>query len=909
MDEREGEIVQSASVNDDRTEKAMDDLEDLLKQVSSPDLMKQAMSLGIMGDLCQLRRSLIFILTSRRFAFTDPDFVMIIDECQNMLRNVFFLDEPSQQQEEEGQPRQPRRHKMLRFMSSINPARSRCISRPYFRRMVNRAAKSYDKLWRNFVTSRPELNFVDWNQWEDPVRFSGNNFKQYLEDAKLDFIVRWLLTGSYSTQVITIYSPEAEPGGNIAPLMTELTRDWRVQSYFLWQELIRVSELMSPLFILPYGGTRSLLVLEDDVPYNLDEESWNSLLQQCLKNLKYGSRVLVTTTNRIRAEKIAWWVYYRQEVLEFDVNAHLFPDWAGQRWLHLYCSLMIIPHDHTDHNLCEEDLFDLFSAMGFLIIPSQLFYIEEESIRNEYLERLKHMLGDFQKSTRDRDSMRSHQGCYALSNMPSDMGIMYNLVILSNYIVSEGTVFLEPRNISDLRELDNLHGTLHIENLNIVKEPKHARDALLKYKLYLRSLVLQWNLEDMEEDATERSDVQISPAPPPPNVAAPSPPQPTPHEVPPPKDQPPKQKTKKHKATQGKPINSKAPPWRTQLEADGMEHLFISVGLNKGILNGRERMKTFSIITVKERKAGSVTIQDITDVLACLVDEHWTWTVKPLRDGRYIVAFPTAELARQTEKAGPLSVLAFDLSFEPWSPDLWQSGKAEGATRWVIIRNLPMDCWGRDEAASLLKPAGDLVAMDRRSQRFGNDLRLLLRVRWPRRLPASIHCSMGVRQFNYTVELDAGQPALPWEGGHQCPVPANMVGDGAQVTTTAEDNRGEDVVMVATSNNPIELSPERRPDKGKAPMMEKEKAPKQGPHRRPTGIIIQERPPSRSHEHLISSNSAIPMDLRQSTASTGAEAHHSPLSSDKLPEVYRHVDAPLIRTPPNTRAANGRMYG
>ncbi|KAJ0985585.1 hypothetical protein J5N97_003941 [Dioscorea zingiberensis] len=170
--------------------------------------------------------------------------------------------------------------------------------------------------------------------------------------------------------------------------------------------------------------------------------------------------------------------------------------------------------------------------------------------------------------------------------------------------------------------------------------------------------------------AEPRHAVKAQPAPPPPNVAAPSPPQPTPHEVPPPKDQPPKQKTKKHKATQGKPINSKAPPWRTQLEADGMEHLFISVGLNKGILNGRERMKTFSIITVKERKAGSVTIQDITDVLACLVDEHWTWTVKPLRDGRYIVAFPTAELARQTEKAGPLSVLAFDLSFEPWSPDL-----------------------------------------------------------------------------------------------------------------------------------------------------------------------------------------------------------------------------------------------
>ncbi|KAJ0987222.1 hypothetical protein J5N97_005578 [Dioscorea zingiberensis] len=286
--------------------------------------------------------------------------------------------------------------------------------------------------------------------------------------------------------------------------------------------------------------------------------------------------------------------------------------------------------------------------------------------------------------------------------------------------------------------------------------------------------------------------------------------------------EPAKQRNKKPK-----PNTWKTPTWRTKLEDDGKEHLFISVGLNKGILDGRERMKSFSLITVTERKAGSTTIQDITDVLGCLVDENWSWVVKPLRDGRYIAAFPSSELARKTEKAGRLSVLNFDLSFEPWSPDLWQTGKAEGATCWVIVKNLPMDCWGRDEAACLLKPAGDLVAMDRRSQRYGNDLRLLLRVRWPRKMPASIHCSLGVRQFNYTVELDAGQQPLPWADGLQRPNLATNEDEGTPAETTINTNIEEVAAVTpaeATTTTPTSL-PERRLDKGKAPMSEKIAAP------------------------------------------------------------------------------------
>ncbi|KAJ0984858.1 hypothetical protein J5N97_003214 [Dioscorea zingiberensis] len=159
----------------------------------------------------------------------------------------------------------------------------------------------------------------------------------------------------------------------------------------------------------------------------------------------------------------------------------------------------------------------------------------------------------------------------------------------------------------------------------------------------------------------------------------------------------------------------------------------------------RERMKRFSIISVKKLREGMVGPQDITDVLSCIVDEQWTWAVKPLRDDRFITAFSIAELAKQTEEKGPLRMLDFPLEFQQWSPDLWKKSRAEGAIQWVLVKELPMDCWSRDSAARLLKPARDLVYVDDQSREYGEDLKVLLRIWKPRRLPCMIHCSIGTR--------------------------------------------------------------------------------------------------------------------------------------------------------------------
>ncbi|KAJ0961257.1 hypothetical protein J5N97_000757 [Dioscorea zingiberensis] len=58
---------------------------------------------------------------------------------------------------------------------------------------------------------------------------------------------------------------------------------------------------------------------------------------------------------------------------------------------------------------------------------------------------------------------------------------------------------------------------------------------------------------------------------------------------------------------------------------------------------------------------GWVGSDEIAGVVEALVDEQWTCDVKPLWDGRFIVPFPSVELARHTEATGPLRLFNFTL--------------------------------------------------------------------------------------------------------------------------------------------------------------------------------------------------------------------------------------------------------
>ncbi|KAJ0973016.1 hypothetical protein J5N97_020975 [Dioscorea zingiberensis] len=271
-------------------------------------------------------------------------------------------------------------------------------------------------------------------------------------------------------------------------------------------------------------------------------------------------------------------------------------------------------------------------------------------------------------------------------------------------------------------------------------------------------------------------------------------------------------------------------------EEEGPENLYISVPIDSDVIEGRRRMQRFSIIIVT-----GLRVVDASRLRRPSRPWTATWEVKPLRDKRFIVAFPSAELARQTESKGPLHQFTFSLELEPWTPDQWNKGNPEGASRWVVIKQLPMDCWSRDLVARLLKPAGDLIYVSSQSRDFGDDLLVLLRVRRPRRLPSSIHCSMGHRKYNYHLELAPGQPALPWQITKQP--------DHGDLTTSLhyETAPKTDKVYRNAEQPPdkekqvLEQPPEYARDRGKAIMIEEEERPTWPENRRSKGVVIGER--------------------------------------------------------------------
>ncbi|KAJ0963173.1 hypothetical protein J5N97_028295 [Dioscorea zingiberensis] len=106
---------------------------------------------------------------------------------------------------------------------------------------------------------------------------------------------------------------------------------------------------------------------------------------------------------------------------------------------------------------------------------------------------------------------------------------------------------------------------------------------------------------------------------------------------------------------------------------------------------------------------------------------------------------------------------AITVVFTPWTTDLYGPAKAEGALRWVIVKELPMFGWDLDSVSRMLKPVGDLVLLGSRGTEATEDFRAFLRIRKPRLLPCALHCSIATLQHTYYVELEAMEPALPWD--------------------------------------------------------------------------------------------------------------------------------------------------
>ncbi|XP_010100144.2 putative disease resistance protein At3g14460 [Morus notabilis] len=94
--------------------------------------------------------------------------------------------------------------------------------------------------------------------------------------------------------------------------------------------------------------------------------------------------------------------------------------------------------------------------------------------------------------------------CDNLVEMPTQISRLKSLRILSKFIVGRDS----GTKIGELKELSDLHGELHIMNLENVVNPKHALEqAKLMDKNHLETLKLQWNYNGTNDDPTHARDV------------------------------------------------------------------------------------------------------------------------------------------------------------------------------------------------------------------------------------------------------------------------------------------------------------------------------------------------------------------------------------------------------------------
>ncbi|KAJ0978663.1 hypothetical protein J5N97_014137 [Dioscorea zingiberensis] len=212
------------------------------------------------------------------------------------------------------------------------------------------------------------------------------------------------------------------------------------------------------------------------------------------------------------------------------------------------------------------------------------------------------------------------------------------------------------------------------------------------------------------------------------------------------------------------------------------------------------------------------------------VDESWEWPLKPMHDGGVLIACPSTKIARKLEASSPIDQQGFMMNFTAWSLGLWNPPRAEGEIRWVVVCNFPFSFGAKHKfARGMLKPVGDLVYAGGRGMMFADDIRVMVRIKRPKKLPTFIHCTFGTKIHSFKVELADGEAPLPWAARRSTAQRRPMSG---------EDERGR-----AQQHDPRQTAPPpraSRAEKGKALAIDPTPALTNGGGRRPTGIVFRE---------------------------------------------------------------------
>ncbi|KAG1354946.1 Disease resistance protein RGA3 [Cocos nucifera] len=115
-------------------------------------------------------------------------------------------------------------------------------------------------------------------------------------------------------------------------------------------------------------------------------------------------------------------------------------------------------------------------------------YLEELPVRMKNLRKLRHLdlhLDDDSMMMAQEAMPRTHR----LRSMPPEMGLLSDLQTLPRFIVSTKASC----GVSELQDLNDIHGELFISNLQLVRSAEEAAKADLASKQYIQKLELRWS--------------------------------------------------------------------------------------------------------------------------------------------------------------------------------------------------------------------------------------------------------------------------------------------------------------------------------------------------------------------------------------------------------------------------------
>ncbi|MFQ6666397.1 hypothetical protein Gotur_032753, partial [Gossypium turneri] len=147
---------------------------------------------------------------------------------------------------------------------------------------------------------------------------------------------------------------------------------------------------------------------------------------------------------------------------------------------------------------------DLSHNYNIKILPKSICKIQNLlALKLDYCPRLKELPKKIEKLV-NLTHLSCHY-CRSLTHMPRGIGKLTSLETLSMFVVDKDGSH-GGADLSELRGLNNLRGQLRITNLGFVKNAKEKfKAANLKEKQHLSSLVLEWSVDNDDEDDDEKS--------------------------------------------------------------------------------------------------------------------------------------------------------------------------------------------------------------------------------------------------------------------------------------------------------------------------------------------------------------------------------------------------------------------